>query len=99
MDDETLPLQTRLNLQTAQISWPEIERFFARGRVLHVAAELDLIEVAEALTADDTKKFTQWTQTGQVQHLSDAVAKQWVQSDTNLWAVVIAPWVVAQQRM
>lgn len=98
MDDASLPLQDRLNLQTARISWPELERFFARGRVLEVTAELDLIEVAVALTGDDIEKFTQWTDRKQVQHLQDQTAKQWVEDDSNLWAVVIAPWVVVQNR-
>lgn len=98
MEESDLPLQTRLNLQTAPISWPEIERFFARGRVLHVSADIDLIEVAEALTEDHVEKFEQWTTSGAVQHLSDPIAKQWVQDDTNLWAVVVAPWVIAQKR-
>ncbi|MEZ5536823.1 MAG: DUF2288 domain-containing protein [Thiolinea sp.] len=99
MDDVSLPLPDRLNLQTAPISWPELERFFARGRVLDVAAELDLIEVAAALTEDDVEKFSQWTQTKQVQHLQDETAKQWVADDRNLWAVVIAPWVLVQNRL
>ena len=98
MEETELPLQARLNLQTALITWPEIERFFARGRVLYVAPDIDLIEVAMALTEDDTEKFTRWTQTGQVQHLSDKTAKQWVADDANLWAVVIAPWVITQKR-
>lgn len=98
MDDASLPLQDRLNLQTARIRWPELERFFARGRVLDVSAELDLIEVATALTDDDMEKFTQWTEKKQVQHLQDQTAKRWVKDDSNLWAVVVAPWVVVQNR-
>lgn len=98
MEETELPLKERLNLQTARISWSEIERFFARGRVLDVAAEIDLIEVAVALTEDNVEKFDRWTQTSQVRHLSDATAKQWVKDDNNLWAVVIAPWVIAQKR-
>lgn len=98
MDDASLPLTDELNLQTARISWPELERFFARGRVLDVSAELDLLEVASALTEDDLEKFSAWTQTKQVQHLQDDTAKLWVADDSNLWAVVIAPWVVVQNR-
>lgn len=99
MDDSSLPLQDRLNLQTARISWPELERFFARGRVLDVSAELDLIEVAVALTKDDTEKFARWTKLKQVQHLQDTTAKQWLADDSNLWAVVVAPWVMVQSRV
>ena len=99
MEESPLPLHDQLNLQTARISWPELERFFAKGQVLQVSADLDLVNVAEALIEDNTEKFTQWTQTCQVQHLSDAVAKQWVTDDGNLWAVVVAPWVVVQNRI
>lgn len=98
MEETALPLQTRLNLQTARISWPELERFFARGRVLNVAVDIDLIEVAVALTEDNVDQFSLWTQSGQVQHLNDTTAKQWVADDSDLWAVVIAPWVIAQKR-
>lgn len=95
---ENLPTADRLNLETARISWPELERFFARGRVLEVSTELDLITVATALTEDDVKAFGTWTENGQVQHLQDHIAKQWVEDDSRLWAVVIAPWVLVQDR-
>lgn len=98
MEESSLPLHDRLNLQTARISWPELERFFARGRVLEITAALDLIDVAQALTEDDTEKFTTWTESGQVQHLTDTIAKQWVNNDSSLWAVVVAPWVLVQNR-
>lgn len=98
MDDTDLPLQDKLNLQTARIKWPELERFFARGRVIDVSGDLDLLEVAGALIEDDTAKFTTWTESKQVQHLQDETAKQWVDDDSKLWAVVIAPWVVVQNR-
>ncbi len=98
MDNTDLPLKDKLNLQTARIGWKELERFFARGRVLYVSAELDLVEVACALTEDDLTKFTAWTESGQVQHLQDETAKQWAKDDHHLWAVVIAPWVMVQDR-
>ncbi|MEN9433105.1 MAG: hypothetical protein RLZZ422_694 [Pseudomonadota bacterium] len=94
-----VPLKARLNLETARISWPEIERFFARGRVLHIASTLDLLEVAEALVEDNMTKFTDWTSTGLVKHLEDLTAKSWVADDSRLWAVVIAPWVLVQERL
>ncbi len=99
MNSDPLPLRTRLNLETAPISWADLGRFFARGRVIQVANELDLIEVATALVEDDTTRFTQWIEAKQVQHLPDEVAKQWAADDRYLWAVVVAPWVVVQNRI
>jgi hypothetical protein len=40
------PLYLSLLAETAQIGWPELERFFARGILLHVARDLDLVSVA-----------------------------------------------------
>ena len=94
----SVPLQARLNLETARITWPEIERFFARGRVLHIASHLDLLAVAEALVEDKVANFSDWTACGSVKHLEDNTAKSWVADDSKLWAVVIAPWVLVQER-
>ncbi len=99
MEEELLPLKDRLNLETARITWPELERYFASGKVIHVAATLDLIEVATSIAEDNAVAVKQWMTTQQVDVLSDATALQWVeQQPDNLWAVVLAPWVVVQAR-
>lgn len=95
----SVPLKARLNLETARITWSELERFFARGRVLHIASSLDLLDVAEALVEDNLATFTEWTSAGLVKHLEDLTAKSWVADDSKLWAVVIAPWVLVQERL
>lgn len=97
MDELELPLETRLNLETARVTWRELGFFFARGRVLHVAAELDLIKVASTLAKDDAQQVAAWLTAQQVSVLADATAKEWAADDTNLWAVVVAPWVVVQK--
>ncbi len=102
MDDmleEALPLRDRLNLETARISWKELERYFAGGKVLHIAAELDLIEVAACVSEDNAPQVQTWLTAQQLRHLTDDTAKQWVEEQPdNLWAIVVAPWVLVQQR-
>jgi hypothetical protein len=99
MEEELLPLKDRLNLETARITWAELERYFASGKVIHVAANLDLIEVATSIAEDNAIAVKQWMTAQQVDVLSDATALQWVeQQPDNLWAVVLAPWVVVQAR-
>ncbi|HPY40578.1 MAG TPA: DUF2288 domain-containing protein [Thiolinea sp.] len=98
MDELELPLETRLNLETGRITWQELGFFFARGRILQVAASLDLIEVASALAKDEAQQVAHWLDAQQVRVLPDATAKEWAADDTNLWAVVVAPWVIVQQR-
>ena len=42
-----------LNQQTARVHWQELETHFARGVVIEVASDLDLVEVAACFANDD----------------------------------------------
>lgn len=99
MDEELLPLRTRLNLETARITWQELQRYFAAGKVICVDPALDLIEVAACLAEDNAAQLKSWLTQTQVGQLSDTQARAWAeQPPNNLWAVVVAPWVLVQQR-
>jgi hypothetical protein len=91
------PLDQRLYEQTAMVLWAELERHFARGIVMHVSPQLDLIEVAINLAEDNSAQVKAWMETGQVGTLSDQQAGHWAQEKPIIWAVVVAPWVLAQE--
>lgn len=94
-----LPLDAHLNLETARVQWAEIERLFAGGHVIRVAAELDLITVGVAFAEDHADKVRSWMQAGQVGYLDDETAAAWASPDApELWGVVIRPWVLVQAR-
>lgn len=98
--EEALPLRDRLNLQTARIGWLELERHFAGGKVIHIDATLDLIEVATCIAEDNIHKLQQWLEVKQVEQLHDETAINWADHHPdNLWAVVVAPWVLVQERL
>jgi len=42
----------KINLETSQIPWQQLQRFFAKGEVLFVASELDLVDVAYQFSQD-----------------------------------------------
>lgn len=90
--------KAELLTQTAKISWPELERYFAAGKLIYVADSLDLIEVGSALIDDDTAAFSEWTQSGKVKPVDDNQAKLFVETSPTLWATVVAPWVLVQIR-
>ncbi len=90
--------QREMLAQTARIHWPELERHFARGAVLQVAADLDLVAVAAALADDDKAAAGDWLNHGQLRQLDAAVAKAWASGEPQLWAVVVAPWILVQER-
>lgn len=99
MSEET-PKYSKTDLlqQTARISWQELERHFARGVLLQVDPALDLVEVATRFANDDRETVEAWLTSGQVRHLPDDVARDWNARDPELWAAVIAPWIVVQER-
>jgi hypothetical protein len=90
--------EDQLNLETGRVRWQELEPHFARGVVIEAVGGLDLVEVATALANDDKTTAEQWIERGQVRHLGMQVAKDWAERDPELWAVVVAPWVLVQER-
>lgn len=91
-------LYAKLLGETATISWPELQPFFAKGSLLWVDASLDLIAVAEAMAEDDRTKVSAWLAAGQLERISAEHAEDWQRRSPYLWAVVVAPWVLVQER-
>ena len=90
-------LIARLNTETARISWPELERHFARGVLMTVSSELDLVQLGAHMIHDDKSIIDAWLETGVLRKTTDDDARGWSESETDLWAVVIAPWVLVQK--
>ena len=96
MKEEDLSLAARLNLETAQIAWRDLQTFFANGSALFVEENTDLILVAEQLVSDNVELFGQWFESGVVSKVSDEQALEWYSSQAVLWSVVVKPWVLVQ---
>lgn len=89
-------LKAKITAETARINWLELQKFYAAGAVLQVAAGLDLVEVAFAVATDDKNRVADWLAQQQLGAVSDEQAGLWYQAKTELWAVVISPWVLVQ---
>jgi len=89
-------LRAKLNLETSQLPWKELLRYFAAGMVIVVSSELDLIEVALRISNDDKNTVAQWLKERQVAKVSDAQASAWLEADASLWTVVVKPWILVQ---
>lgn len=86
----------KVNLETSKIAWKELQRFFAGGRAVSVAADLDLVDVAYQFAIDNKDQVALWMQKNQVALVSDQQAMNWFESDADVWAVVVKPWVLVQ---
>ncbi len=86
-----------LNAQTGRIGWAELQRHFARGLLLWVAPELDLVDVAAHIVKDDKAAVTGWLEQGKLVKPDMELAKGWQHREPEFWAVVAAPWVLVQE--
>ena len=93
---EELSLRERLNAETARITWRELQRFFAQGKVIAVAQGMDLVDVAVSIAEDNADVLAGWKDKGLVQLASDAQARAWIDGEISVWAVVVAPWIIVQ---
>lgn len=90
-------LRAKLNLETAQLSWSELERHFARGDVIRVAPGMDLIDTALHIAENNTATVQEWLADGRITRAELTDAKDWHARQPMFWAVVVAPWVLVQE--
>ncbi|BBP03530.1 hypothetical protein TPL01_08370 [Sulfuriferula plumbiphila] len=98
MHDQFELMRAQLNTETAQVDWAELQRFFAKGVLIQVNSNLDLVDVAAHIACDDSVTVQTWMATGKVIKLSDKTATDWHSRSPLLWAVVVAPWILVQER-
>lgn len=98
MIEEPSTLYAKLLGETSTIEWKALEKFFAKGELLWVDAELDLIEAAQAVSQDDAKNVAAWMASGVLNRVSDTQALDFSERNPELWAVVVSPWILIQER-
>ena len=97
-DSDRELIRGKINSETAKIPWQELQRFFASGKTLYVNNKLDLVDVAYAFHEDDSQQVEAWVESEQVSAVTDQQAKYWAENDSLVWAVVVKPWVLVQER-
>lgn len=98
MNEEPSTLYAKLIGETSIIEWKALEKFFAKGELLWVDSSLDLIEAAQAVSQDEAPKVAAWMASGTLNKLSDSQALDFSARDPLLWAVVVSPWIMIQER-
>ncbi|WP_107726271.1 DUF2288 domain-containing protein [Neisseria weaveri] len=93
---QSVSVGEKLNLETAKIHWDELQTHFARGAAVYVSEELDLINVAEMVAADNASALRPLMETGKFGLVSEDQASRFLGNNQAMWAVVVAPWVLVQ---
>lgn len=95
-DEETE--KAKLNLEIGQMAWSVLQVFFASGNAISVSPNLDLVEVAFQMSQDNKEQIEVWMAEGKVGQVSDDQARAWYANDAQLWALVVRPWVLVQDK-
>ncbi|QLQ03944.1 MAG: DUF2288 domain-containing protein [Thiobacillus sp.] len=90
-------LRAKLNLETAQLTWPELERHFARGDIIKVATGMDLVDTALHVAENNAATVQAWLADGRIARAELSDAEDWHARQPMFWAVVVAPWVLVQE--
>ncbi len=97
MHESDKNLKQELNNQTGKLTWPELERYFARGVVLTVKEGVDLVDVAICFVEYDAEAVERWKSADKLSQATIEDAQRWVASDPLFWGIVVAPWVLVQE--
>ena len=90
-------LSTKLNTQTGKVSWPDIQRHFARGVVLVVGCQADLLNIAADIIRDNHAAVEDFLANEDLKKASIEDARSWQENDPLFWSVVVAPWLLIQE--
>ena len=89
--------RTKINQETSRIAWKELQRFFASGATVLVSAELDLVEAAFQISEDNKYQVSEWMSEGKIGKVTDTQASLWFETEAEVWAVVVSPYVLIQE--
>ncbi|MEM7357948.1 MAG: DUF2288 domain-containing protein [Pseudomonadota bacterium] len=93
-----ISLKQKLHSETACIAWTELQRFFAQGSVMWLKDGYDLIDVAVSFAEDNAGALQKIIDAGDLAAPTNDQARNWYESDAQLWSVVVAPFVLVQER-
>jgi hypothetical protein len=96
MNDPDIDIRQLLNSQTGKVTWPELQRHFARGSIIKVNQGLDLIEVGAKIVEDDAAAIEKLSDSAAISRASTEDARQWEETQPVFWTLVVAPWVLVQ---
>jgi len=88
----------KLHSETALMHWKDLQRFFAQGKVLYVQEGLDLVQTAVWFAEDSASQLAPHIESEAIAQPNNDQARQWYNNNTELWTVVVAPYVLVQEQ-
>lgn len=98
MIDVEQTIVEKLLSETALMPWADLQRFFAQGNVLCVQKPLDLVQTAVRFAQDSAIELAPHIENKVISEPSNEQARAWYHNNVELWAVVVAPYVLVQEQ-
>ncbi len=93
-------LRERLKESLDESPWSWLRRHAARDAVILVKAELDLLDVGEAVAKNESKLISAWVESGKIGKPTEAQLEAWEKVlDKKFLVVVVQPFVLAQEHL
>ena len=96
-DNTAIKTYQELKDECAPVFYKEVQRFFAKGMLVQVADEIDIIEAALVIQNDNSKQMEQWIAENKVIRVNDEQAIKWSENNEALMAITAVPWVLVQE--
>lgn len=92
-----MEIRTRLKAELAEVEWKSLLPHLKRDALILVSSELDLVETAVCLAADDNGRAEAWISTNQLGKPDAEHIKSWEKEPNKLFKMLIVqPFVLIQ---
>ena len=98
MSEQEQSILEKLHSETALMPWKDLQRFFAQGNLLYVDASLNLVQSAVWFAEDAVDQLAPHIESKTIVEPNNLQARDWYDSNVELWAVVVAPYVLVQEQ-
>jgi hypothetical protein len=88
--------KAKIVAETGTINWQSLEKFYAQGKLILVQDGLNLVDVAYSLSLDETADIESLVEDKQLSRDFNEQARLWHKDDTEVWCVVVKPWILVQ---
>ena len=65
-------------MKPQKIDWQSLQRYYARGQLILVNPDLDLVDIAVRIALDDSETISGYLERTLLQKPDDDMAKQWL---------------------
>jgi len=90
-------LRDKLKSEVMATDFAALGPHFARGALILVAVDVDLLDVAECVARDQRARVEAWLKAQHIWRASDADAQAAVAGAERFQFVIVQPWVLAQK--